>query len=133
MKEAIKAEDKKVKETEEEEESEEVEEKKEEEKEPAKKGLLGSLLSVTAKFKSNVKPKEESKDEKKAKDELTDETRVRGTPWGDLKRVAMKPDAHSQKWYTILSKEDKELLGRLVVAQMAQGDRSRLIPESERF
>ena len=48
---------------------------------------------------------------------LSDETRIAGTTWGDLKQSAMRADYRSQDWYGGLSKSEIGLLESLRAAQ----------------
>ena len=50
-----------------------------------------------------------------------------------MRKKAMEIDALKQKWYQFLSGEDRELIGKLVSAQMNQGNMLRLVPDSDKF
>ena len=54
--------------------------------------------------------------------ELSDETRIGDSTWGELKEQAMGQNLQEQSWYDPLTSEEKDLLTRLIEAQEAQGD-----------
>ena len=59
-------------------------------------------------------------------DVLGDDTRIQTQSWSELKVIAMSPGFKRTESYTTLSKEDQDLLDRLILAQYAQGDMSEL-------
>ena len=53
---------------------------------------------------------------------LTDEIRIKDSPWSVMKEFAMKKRYKSSKWYRSSTDEEKRLVELLRKAQTAQGD-----------
>ena len=69
-----------------------------------------------------------AKNEIKVENILSDETKVAGHTWANLKEKAMEPNYQKQRWYLAYTKEEREKLEQLIAAQRAQGDMNELQP-----
>lgn len=88
---------------------------------PKKKRITESVDRVSWTSAEDEQPKKKLK-EKVQKRALSDQTKIKGIPWSQLRSMLQDPETDIDAFYAGLDKTEKKLLAKLDAAQSKQGD-----------